>query len=747
MRYQFADLQLDQGKRELRRGNEIIKLPKLSFDVLNVLLEASPNLLNQNELIDRVWGEGRIVTPENITQRITILRKSLGDNATHPFYIDVLHGQGFKLIPTVEIIDNNSEPKLISKKKSNWVQIISTITALVILFKLLQPMFSSVELNSQETAAMPKIDLARGPSIAVLPFINMSNEKDNEYLSDGISEEIIHTLVRQTSLKITAMTSSFQFRGQSIDGREIGRRLNVSHLLEGSVRKTKNMIRITAQLIDAPTGLHIWSEQYDRSIENLFEVQSEIAASVVDKIKYQLVAQGENRLNDVIRYKPIQNTNDISIEAYQSYLKGKLHKKKMIPEDVALALVYFEEATQLSPKFIDAWEELIETELLAADFSFSLTTNAEAYTRIEKWLEIALPLYPDNIYLLGVRGMILAFYHYKWNEGLGEIETLLPKASNNARVLSLFSAVYLSTLQNDKVDSLARRALELEPDSPRLNGLLSWRHFEVGEVENSISILNNPEYEYYFTTRRAILNIMRREPVKLDRNIRVLRKYVKAEAPIIQTLQIWLHKFNGEEEISRAIGDKLIKNMQIEPISIEWVGGNSDVRDYKWEIAEQQRQFALPYWLITATRVMNIDPKDLQPNFALYYKKLNLADLPEVKRTSSVTLNSLKQQEMNENELSVPLSVLEKYVGKYKNGVITLEVTIKDNRLVYRRLYHRGYLSAVTEQQFISLGTLDIELEFFVNESGEFDLCVFKKGELTWFGYKVESNKNSNQAD
>jgi hypothetical protein len=343
--------------------------------------------------------------------------------------------------------------------------------------------------------------------------------------------------------------------------------------------------------------------------------------------------------------------------------------------------------------------------------------------------------------------MILAFYHYKWNEGLGEIETLLPKASNNARVLSLFSAVYLSTLQNDKVDSLARRALELEPDSPRLNGLLSWRHFEVGEVENSISILNNPEYEYYFTTRRAILNIMRREPVKLDRNIRVLRKYVKAEAPIIQTLQIWLHKFNGEEEISRAIGDKLIKNMQIEPISIEWVGGNSDVRDYKWEIAEQQRQFALPYWLITATRVMNIDPKDLQPNFALYYKKLNLADLPEVKRTSSVTLNSLKQQEMNENELSVPLSVLEKYVGKYKNGVITLEVTIKDNRLVYRRLYHRGYLSAVTEQQFISLGTLDIELEFFVNESGEFDLCVFKKGELTWFGYKVESNKNSNQAD
>ena len=94
---------------------------------------------------------------------------------------------------------------------------------------------------------------------------------------------------------------------------------------------------------------------------------------------------------------------------------------------------------------------------------------------------------------------------------------------------------------------------------------------------------------------------MKREPVKLDKNMRLLRKYVKAEAPIIQTLQFWLHKFNGEEEISRAIGDKLIKNMQTEPISIEWVDGNPDFRDYKWEIAEQQRQFAIPYWLITAT--------------------------------------------------------------------------------------------------------------------------------------------------
>jgi len=127
MIYQFADLQLDKGQRQLRRNDEIIKLPKLSFEVLNVLVESSPNLVSQDELIDRVWGEGRVVTPENVTQRITILRKSLGDSATLPVYINVLYGQGFKLIPLVEIVDDSKVTTTDvkgAKKSIRWVQIV-----------------------------------------------------------------------------------------------------------------------------------------------------------------------------------------------------------------------------------------------------------------------------------------------------------------------------------------------------------------------------------------------------------------------------------------------------------------------------------------------------------------------------------------------------------------------------------------------------------------------------------------------
>jgi TolB-like protein/DNA-binding winged helix-turn-helix (wHTH) protein len=744
MIYQFADLKLDQGKRQLIRGKKVIKLPKLSFDFLSVLVEFSPNIVTQDELIDNVWGEGRIVTPENITQRINLLRKSLDDHATDPVYIDVIHGQGVKLIPAVDIIENNSQPKQDKKKKSNWLPIVTGISALIVLFKLLLPIYSSEELAPKESAILPMIDLRKGPSIAVLPFVNMSSDKENQFFSDGITEEIIHSLVRQTSISVTDKTSSVNFRKQNVDAQDIEQHLNVSHLLEGSVRKTNDMIRISIQLIDAPTGLHIWSEQYDRSIDNLFEVQSEIAANVVEEIKRQLVAQGENRLNKLIRYKPIQNMNDVSGEAYQAYLNGKFHKKKMIPKDISLAITYFEEATQLSPKFIEAWEELIETKLLSAGFAFSLTNSGDALAKIEKWLEIALPLYPDNIYLLGVRGYILAFYHYQWDEGLGEIEALLPKASNNARALSLFSYVYFWTLRLEVSDNLAYQSLELEPDSPSILDLLSWRHYELGEVEKSHSILNNPQYEYFFTVRKVTLNIIRREPEQLDKNIRILRKYIKADTPLIQTFQAWLHKFNGEDETSQAMGDKLVKNMLTEPISIQWVGGHADNRDYKWEIAEQQRHPAIAYWIIMATKFKNIPPEKLPPRLASYYKKLNLVNLPDGNYKPSNQFNSVEQKEIDENELSVPVSVLEKYAGIYKNGIITLEVTIKDNRLIYRRLYSNGYLSAVSEQKFISSNIKYIELEFFANDSGEFDLCVFKNGEMTWFGYKV-INKEVNK--
>src|SRR5262249_2757114 len=175
------------------------------------------------------------------------------------------------------------------------------------------------------------------PSIAVLPFANLSADKENEYFSDGLAEEILNALTRVPGLKVTARTSAFAFRGEKQDIRKIGDLLGVSTVLEGSVRRAGNRIRVTVQLIQVSNGDQLWSERYDREMTDVFAVQDEISQAIVDVLKVKLAKPGGKAAMG-------QQTN---IEAYQAYLKGRFHVLKFNPDDLARAQKYTEEAIAL----------------------------------------------------------------------------------------------------------------------------------------------------------------------------------------------------------------------------------------------------------------------------------------------------------------------------------------------------------------------------------------------------------------
>ena len=177
--------------------------------------------------------------------------------------------------------------------------------------------------------------------IAVLPFVNMSNNPENEYFSDGITEEILNTLAKFDGLKVTARTSSFAFKGKNIDVREIGKQLNVENIIEGSVRRSGNKVRITAQLIKTSDGYHIWSETFDRDLKDIFEVQDEISLKIAHTLREKL-----NIKNTLIE----NENNSLNTEAYNFYLKGKYHFNRWIPSDVQVASDYFNKAIQLDSK-------------------------------------------------------------------------------------------------------------------------------------------------------------------------------------------------------------------------------------------------------------------------------------------------------------------------------------------------------------------------------------------------------------
>jgi TolB-like protein len=188
---------------------------------------------------------------------------------------------------------------------------------------------------------IPKIK--RDISIAVLPFINMSAEPDNEYFSDGITEEIINALTKVQELKVIARTSSFSYKGKNIDVREIARQISVSSILEGSVRRIKNRVRITAQLINALDGTHFWSKNFDREMEDIFVLQDEISLNIADQIRENF---GHLNIQEHLIKEPTQN-----MEAYNLYLKGRYQHLMWDGQGIENAIELYEQCVKIDPSF------------------------------------------------------------------------------------------------------------------------------------------------------------------------------------------------------------------------------------------------------------------------------------------------------------------------------------------------------------------------------------------------------------
>jgi TolB-like protein len=241
--YRFGDFTLDVGEQQLRRSDAVVFLRPRPFETLLYLVERHGHLVRKRELLDRVWAETN-VTESVLSNAIAELRRALDDDVDKPRYISTVPRLGYRFIAETEEDDPVSE--------------------------------------GQRSASM---QAAPESAIVVLPFSNISADPENEHFCDGLSEELINGLTKVPSLRVVAHTSAFSFKGRDADVREIGRKLNVGSVLEGSVRKAGKRLRISVQLIDATNGYHLWSEQFDRRLEDVFAIQDEIARAILEKLR------------------------------------------------------------------------------------------------------------------------------------------------------------------------------------------------------------------------------------------------------------------------------------------------------------------------------------------------------------------------------------------------------------------------------------------------------------------------------
>ena len=299
--------------------------------------------------------------------------------------------------------------------------------------------------------ASPSVEAAAGPtdrSIAVLPFVDMSAEKDQEYLSDGIAEELLNLLVKIPGLQVAARTSSFSFKGKDVQIADVARELNVAHVLEGSVRKSGDRVRITAQLIQAKDGFHLWSETYDRTLDDVFAIQDEISAAVVEALKIQLLGEAPRSI-------------EVKTEAHALYLQGRYFWSRRTREDFEKAAVAFEHALKIDPGYAAAWAGLSRVYAMQAGQSY--VDLHQGFAQARQAAQKALELDPDLAEAYVALASIQMSYDWDWSGAEASLKRALELAPGEVDALTLMGELQRNLGNLDDAIALDRRAVALDP--------------------------------------------------------------------------------------------------------------------------------------------------------------------------------------------------------------------------------------------------------------------------------------------
>ncbi|HEX2061370.1 MAG TPA: winged helix-turn-helix domain-containing protein [Thermoanaerobaculia bacterium] len=348
--FRFGDFQLDLDRYELRRGGEVVKTEPRVLEVLNFLIERRDRVVSKEELLDTIWSDVH-VSESALTTTIRDARRALGDGSGDSKWIRTIYGRGFRF--TGEVIDDVTPPP----------------------------------------APTPAATATRRKSIAVMPFTDLSPERDQGHFCDGIAEELINTLTRIAELRVVSRSAAFDFRTDD-DVRILGEKLGVDHILRGSVRKSEDRLRISAHLVDTHTGHHIWSDRYDREIGDIFALQEEIAETTARVLLGVL----SDRNRTAIRSTPVR------LDAYEFYLKGRTYLQQKTPESISSALGMFEIALEFDPEYAPAHAGLAD----ALAETYERTREKELLARADRASRRAVELAPHLAEAHVCRGNVLA---------------------------------------------------------------------------------------------------------------------------------------------------------------------------------------------------------------------------------------------------------------------------------------------------------------------------------------------------
>jgi TolB-like protein/DNA-binding winged helix-turn-helix (wHTH) protein len=465
--YRVDDLVVDTSRVAVVRAGVSLALPKLSFDLLVALIEAAPRVVSPDELMDRVWP-GLVVSPETVSQRIKLLRDSLGDDSKSPRYVAGVRGRGYRLLPDVVRLGNEgaaSDANIAAPTSAGkrWHFL------LPVLMLVLVAAGGAWLLLDRERAAVPADETVSttplpARSVAVLSFEDRGGLEGTDILAQGIPETVLHQLARIPGLTVIARGSSFAFRDRNEDLRIIGRKLNVRYLLEGSVQTDGRNLRVTSSLVDAETGASVWSMQFDRTPQDVFAMQDEIAIEVARAMQITLDA-GTHAVAS------LQQGATQDYDAYFAFLRGRALLASLRVTDLPAAIESLVTSIQHDPQFGAAYVLLARARVALAGQMPADERERRFSAVIGEAMELldqAIALAPKDGEALVERGHLKIYFDLAAADA--DLRRGLELAPNYSRGYEgLATVLFQSVARRREALEMIEKARRLDPLEPRLD--------------------------------------------------------------------------------------------------------------------------------------------------------------------------------------------------------------------------------------------------------------------------------------
>jgi TolB-like protein/DNA-binding winged helix-turn-helix (wHTH) protein/Tfp pilus assembly protein PilF len=611
-RVRFGVFDLDLHTGELRRQGLRVKLHQQPFQVLAILLENPGQLVTREQLRQRLWPEDTFVDFDvGLNSAVSRLREALGDSAEAPRYIETLPRRGYRFIGALQTVapSPTGAPRQSHTRlplRASW----PAAAALVLLagwsvyYFWIRPALAPAENRVM---------------LAVLPFENLTGDPGREYFNDGFTEELISSLgnYHPAQLGVIARTSAMRYKGTLKSIAEIGRELGVDFVLEGSVRRDSDRVRITAQLIRVQDQTHLWAKNYDRELREILLLQSEVAADIASRVHVTLAPRPPG---------PAQARQSVNPDAYEAYLRGLFFWQKRTKDNLEKAIEYFQEALRLDPAYAMAYAGLARTYTVHTGLGFAPTPEGAA--RAEKAALQALELQPNLGEAYASLGWV---YLTRWEWATAErTYQRAIELSPNEPFAHLWYGHYLLRVGRYQESLLQRqRAHELDPLDITVNESLALNLYRVGRAKEALELFQKTQVLYPDASGLASYYFLEKDYAQSRREFEQAVQRCRRCPPMLARLG-HVAALTGDRKQSAAILNELkARSLQefISPYHLAVVQaglGNLDQAFKQLEQAYQARDFSL----FSLREDAFLRPLRSDPRYLAMLRRMNFPDSP-----------------------------------------------------------------------------------------------------------------------